>query len=166
MGGASQAGFCLGSARRSLGWETVCPSPWIGTHGPQHLLQDLVWVLQVGLEGLGGSHSTSNSAFLEENSTTYPNCKALLPDTWAGDPSAREIFSAPLTTTATSVPTFTLRVLMMVVETRRRRKRRRKMVKQVMQKTRVAVYTHTGCTLHNFGSRQPSALRLSSLYLE
>ena len=32
--------------------------------------------------------------------------------------------------------------------------------------TRVAKYTHTGCTLHNFRRHQPSALRLSSLYLE
>ena len=77
-GSASQARFCLGSARRSLGWETVCPSPWMGTHGPQHFLQGLVWVFQAGLEGLGRSHSTSNSAFLEENSTTYPNCEQVL----------------------------------------------------------------------------------------
>ena len=32
--------------------------------------------------------------------------------------------------------------------------------------TRVAKYTHTPSTLHNFRRHQPSALRLSSLYLE
>lgn len=53
-----QAGDCIGQPREELSDTSALPT--------------LMWASKVGLKRLGRGYPTANPAFLEENSTTYP----------------------------------------------------------------------------------------------